>query len=40
MFQKVLKLTLGFLGISAFAKDAKGKSVLLSEHKTEKTHEC
>ena len=37
MFQKVLKLTLGFLGITAFAKDDKGKSVLLSEQKKKLT---
>ena len=37
MFPKVLKLTLGFLGISAIAKDDKGKSVLLSEQKKKLT---
>ena len=37
MFPKILKLTLGFLGISAFAKDDKGKSVLLSEQKKKLT---
>ena len=30
MFGKVMSVVLGFLGISAFAKDEKGKSILLS----------
>lgn len=30
MFAKVMSVVLGFLGISAFAKDEKGKSILLS----------
>lgn len=33
MFGKVLKWTFDFLGITAFAKNAEGKSVLLSEQK-------
>ena len=37
MFPKILKSTLEFLGISAFAKDSQGKSVLLSEQKKKLT---
>ena len=33
MFEKVLGVVLGVLGISAFAKDEKGKSILLSTQK-------
>lgn len=35
MFAKVMSVVLGFLGISAFAKDEKGKSVLLSAQEEE-----
>lgn len=35
MFAKVMSVVLGFLGISAFAKDEKGKSVLLSTQEEE-----
>ena len=35
MFAKVMSVVLGFLGISAFAKDEKGKSILLSSQEEE-----
>ena len=35
MFAKVMSVVLGFLGISAFAKDEKGKSILLSAQEEE-----
>jgi hypothetical protein len=35
MFAKVMSVVLGFLGISAFAKDEKGKSILLSTQEEE-----
>lgn len=35
MFAKVMSVVLGFLGISAFAKDEKGKSILLSSQEAD-----
>ena len=35
MFAKVMSVVLGFLGISAFAKDERGKSILLSSQEEE-----
>ena len=35
MFAKVMSVVLGILGISAFAKDEKGKSILLSTQEEE-----